>query len=496
MWSHLYSFSFDQNPDWTREYPGQEEILSYLIQVAQKWGLYRYIRFNTEVEEARWNESTKKWETLLKVSGGKDAECAPFYTITSDFLVSAVGQLNVPHYPTIKGLDSFQGKIMHSARWDWNYQIDGKKVAIIGNGATAAQILPEITNVAQNVTVFQRTPNWVIPRGDKPISEAMRKVYRYVPAIRKRYRAKLMDIRESFYDATVVEDSPMNVMIKQMSLNMLSQQIPDNEDLRRSLTPDYPPGCKRIIISDDYFPAMNRANVKLETSPIEEVSSTGIISAATREDFDLIVLATGFRTVEFMFPIKVFGIGGRPIEEIWKGGARAYLGMTVDGLPNFGMLYGPNTNLGHNSIILMIEAQSRYINTLISPIIKSRANGGDLTILPLPERIDSYNDEIQERLRKSTFGHPNCDSWYKNADGVVTNNWCGTVVEYQTRTAAVEWSDFIVSGKGKECLQSKGCEQIGRVIEETQFSALRDHGINVCQYRLSGWSGIQVHEEP
>jgi cation diffusion facilitator CzcD-associated flavoprotein CzcO len=472
VWSHLYSFSFEQNPDWTREYPGQEEILSYLIQVAQKWGLYRYIRFNTEVEEARWNESTKKWETSLKVLGGKAAECAPSYTITSDFLVSAVGQLNVPHYPSIDGLDSFKGKIMHSARWDWSYQMEGKKVAMIGNGATAAQILPEIANVAQSVTVFQRTPNWVIPRNDKPISEAMRKVYRYLPAARKRYRASLMDIRESLYDATVDVDSNMNVMVKQMSLDILNQQIPDNEELRRSLTPDYPPGCKRIIISDDFFPAMNRANVKLETSPIDEVSSTGIKSAGKQEDFDLIILATGFRTLEFMFPIKVFGIGGRRIEQIWKGGARAYLGITVEGFPNFGMLYGPNTNLGHNSIILMIEAQSRYINTLISPIIKSRASGGDLTILPLLERIDSYNDEIQERLGKSTFANPNCNSWYKNADGLVTNNWCGTVVEYQTRTATVEWSDFIVSGEGKERLQSKGREQIGRVVEETQLSIL------------------------
>jgi len=281
-----------------------------------------------------------------------------------------------------------------------------------------------------------------------------------------------MDFRESLYEATVDVDSQMNVMVKQMSLNMLNQQIPDNEDLRRSLTPDYPPGCKRIIISDDFFPAMNRANVELETSPIEKVSSSGIKSAGKQGDFDLIILATGFRTLEFMFPIKVFGIGGRPIEQIWKGGARAYLGMTVEGLPNFGMLYGPNTNLGHNSIILMIEAQSRYINTLISPIIKSRASGGALTVLPISERIDSYNHEIQERLGKSTFANPNCRSWYKNADGLVTNNWCGTVVEYQTRTATVEWSDFIVSGNGEECLQPKGREEIGRVIEETRLSTL------------------------
>jgi hypothetical protein len=223
---------------------------------------------------------------------------------------------------------------------------------------------------------------------------------------------------------------------------------------------------------DNFIPAMNRANVKLETSPIDEISSTEIKSGGKPENFDLVILATRFRTLEFIFPIKVFGIGGRRIEQIWKGGARAYLGMTVKGLLNFGMFYGPNTNLGHSSIILMIEAQSRYINTLISPIIKSRASGGDLTVLSLPERINSYKDEIQERLGNSTFANPNCDSWYKNADGLVTNNWCGTVLEYQIRTATVEWSDFIVSGKSKECLHSKAREQIGRVVEETQISTL------------------------
>lgn len=464
----MYSYSFDPNPGWTREYPTQEEILAYLIRVAHTWGLYQHIRFNTAVEEATWNESLKQWSTVVRSTGEKEAEYSPSYAITSDFLVSAVGQLNVPAYPSIDGLDLFQGRTMHSARWDRSVNLKDKRIAVIGNGATAAQIIPAIAETAKNVTVYQRTPNWVIPRGDKQISKTMQWVYRYIPTIRKRYRAALMDLRESFYDAAVVEDSAMNSTFKELSLGMLEQQIPGNAILRKQLTPNYPPGCKRVIISDDYFPAMNRTNVRLETRPIDEVSSTGIKAGGETEEFDLIVLATGFRTVDFMYPIKITGLNGRSIEDIWKSGAKAYLGISVEGLPNFGMLYGPNTNLGHNSIILMIEAQSRYINTLISSTMKARAGGRTLSIAPTPQRIKSYNDEIQKRLQRSTFASSNCRSWYKTADGLITNNWCGTVVEYQERTSVVDWDDFVVSGSGKEQLQSQGPARIGRIIEETQ----------------------------
>jgi cation diffusion facilitator CzcD-associated flavoprotein CzcO len=445
-----------------------------LVNVAQKWGLYHYIRFNTVVDESRWDETSKTWKTSVSVTGGKDAEFSPSYTITSNILVSAVGQLNQPYYPKIDGIDSFKGKIMHSARWDKSYDFAGKKIALIGNGATAAQILPEIVKTAESVTMFQRTPNWIIPRDDKPISETMRKVYRYVPGIRKRYRASLMDTRESFFEAAVVEDSKMNSIIRQLSLGHMATQIPNNEGLRKALTPDYPPGCKRIIISDDFFPAIAKPKAKLETRPIDHITPSGIAVAGTESDYDLIVLATGFRTVEFMCPIKIYGSHGAAIEDIWKGGAHAYLGMMVSQLPNFAMLYGPNTNLGHNSIILMIEAQSWYINTMIVPVLKARVasgSGGGLSILPKPDRVKEYNTEIQSRLQKSTFSHPNCRSWYKNAEGLVTNNWCGTAVEYQIRTSVVDWNDYIVSGTGKESLQlGKTRQEIGRIVEEGHTS--------------------------
>lgn len=244
VWSMLYSYSFAQNPDWTREYPGQEEILSYLMKVAQDYKLLQHFRFNTEVRDARWDEGEKKWRVNVKTaSGSKEAEYNPEYEIKTDFLVSAVGQLNVPKWPEIPGVDGFAGKKMHSARWDWSYDLTDKKIALVGNGmsfkmidmdlwlltegsgCTAVQILPEIAKVAKHVTVFQRTPNWVVPRADAPVSSFMRGVYRYVPGVMARKRAALMDFRESTHGFIAETDGEVAAMFKDMSHQMMKEQV-------------------------------------------------------------------------------------------------------------------------------------------------------------------------------------------------------------------------------------------------------------------------------
>ncbi|RDW81899.1 hypothetical protein BP6252_03011 [Coleophoma cylindrospora] len=473
VWSHLYSLSFEPNARWTREYPGQEEILDYLIDIAQKYQLYKHIRFNTSVEEARWDETTNTWGTVATRLGGKDSEFGDKYTIRSDFLVSAVGQLNIPKYPEIEGLNSFSGKVMHSARWDWDYDVRDKRIGVIGNGATAAQIIPEIAKVSGDLTVFQRTPNWVIPRLDRPISPSMRAIYSYVPFVRRRYRAGLMDFRESFFDAVFDTNSPVHEFIGASSKDHLATQLPGdaNAELRRQLQPHYAVGCKRVIISDDYFPAFARDNVSLETSKIERVTPNGIIVQSGKEHtFDFLILATGFKTTQFMYPMKIYGAGGKSIEDIWPSGATAYLGMTVPSLPNFAMLYGPNTNLGHNSIILMIEAQALYINALIKAIKTSKSKGASLSIRPKEAVVHKYNGEIQERLSKSAFADPNCNSWYKNEDGLITNNWSDTVVKYQQRTSQIDWNDFEITGATHSGLKPQGKESWHRVVEETQVS--------------------------
>ena len=300
---------------------------------------------------------------------------------------------------------------------------------------------------------------------DGPVPTSMQKLFKYAPPVRDRFRAEMMDFRESMYDA-VTGPGALTDEVKRLSQEMMKRQLPDQPDLWKKLTPEYPLGCKRIIVSDDYFPALNQPHVSLETSPIKCITEDGIEVEDGSYSFDLIILATGFRTLQFMYPITVRGSAGRDLAAIWRGGATALYGVTVESLPNFGMLYGPNTNLGHNSIILMIEAQSRYLNGLISPVLKARSQGKSFTIRPKSARVQAYNEAIQQRLNKMSFAASNCQSWYKTEEGLITNNWAGTVVEYQKQLSAIDWADYDVSGSGAE-EYANGKLQIGRVVEET-----------------------------
>lgn len=407
-------------------------VQRYLVGVAQKYELYRYVRFNSTVKKANWDDATKKWHVDVQVEGGKDAEFGSEYTMKSDFLVSAVGQLNQPKWPAIDGLDTYKGKVMHSARWDWSYDLRGKKVAIIGNGATAAQIIPEIAKEVEHLTIHQRTPNWVIPRLDTDIPEWKRAMYKWIPYVRHRKRADMMDFREAFYNAVWDNDHPVAKFLEGQAKDHMHAQLPNSSELWDKLLPTYKIGCKRVIISDDYLPVFARDNVKLETGHIDRITENGIVTDGEEEQYDLIICATGFKTVEFMHPIEITGSAGRSLASVWKEGGEALYGVTVESLPNFGMLYGPNTNLGHNSIILMIEAQSRYINALIKEVLDARRKGGQLVIKPSAEKVKAYNAEIQQELENSSFNDPKCGSWYKREDnGKITQNWSRTVIEYQ-----------------------------------------------------------------
>ncbi|RAR08134.1 flavin-binding monooxygenase-like protein [Stemphylium lycopersici] len=424
VWSMLYSYSFEQNPDWTRKYPGQEEILDYLRNVARKYNLYKYIRFNTSVEAATWDDTKNRWKVNVNVTGGKDAEFHPAYSIECDFLVSAVGQLNLPQYPNIEGLHEFKG-------------------------ATAAQIIPEILPQTSSLTVYQRSPNWVTPRLDGPVSALKRTLLRYIPPLRWRIRSTMMDFRESFYAVVSDSESDFATLVRTSCTDLMSSQIPNRPDLWEKLTPDYSPGCKRIIVSDDYYPALASPKTHLETQAIKRITESGIeLADGTHNTHDTIVLATGFRTVEFLHPIRITGTHGRSLSSIWQasGGATALYGTVVPCLPNFGMLYGPNTNLGHNSIILMIEAQSRYLNTLVSAVLDACARNARIGLVPRLDKTEEWNKEIQEVLAKSSFADPKCSSWYKNEAGRITNNWSGNVVQYQQMLSRVDWGDYEITG--------------------------------------------------
>ncbi|KAL8840746.1 MAG: hypothetical protein Q9170_001184 [Blastenia crenularia] len=451
----------------------QEEIQDYLVQVAHKYQLYRHIRFNSSVEEAQWDDVRRRWKTTVRRLGGSEVEHGDTYSMQSEFLVSAVGQLNTPKYPKIQGLGSFRGRTMHSARWDWSYDLRDKNIGLIGTGATAAQIVPEVSQICKKLVVFQRTPAWVMPRHDAPISRARQETYRWLPWIRRRYRARLMDFRESTFDAAFDPSSTKHELVSCISKQHMLNQLPnpDNASLREKLTPHYPFSCKRILVSDDYYPALSQGNVTLETGSIGEVTPNGVcMKDGAVHDLDVLILATGFRTTDFLYPMKVKGADGYCLEDAWSEGASAYLGITVQGVPNFGMLYGPNTNLAYNSLILQIEAQSLYITTLISAVLGAKRRGMTLQLQPRPGIVKAYNEEVQSRLSKSTFADPNCTSWFKDQHGRITTNWCGSAIQYQERTNSVNWTDFDISGTAAEEYRNAAPTTWKRVVEETQVS--------------------------
>ena len=496
--SHLYSFSFEPNPNWTREYPGQEEIQDYLIGVAHKYELYRHIRFNSSVESTTWDDGNLKWKTTVRQLSGKTADGSEphTYTMTSDFFVAATGQLSDPKPPSLPGLDTFEGKTMHSSRWDWNYNIQGKKVGIIGTGATAAQIIPEIAPQCSSLTVFQRSPAWVVPRHDHEISALRRAIYRYVPPLRQNYRASLMDEREGKFEATFYPRSKKQEFVKELSKGHMLRQLPGegNAELREKVTPDYPFSCKRIIVSDDFYPTLLRSNTTLETTSISHVTPRGIqMTDGTHHDLDLLILATGFNSTKFLSNINITGTDNQSLNEAWsRDGASAYLGITVPTLPNFGILYGPNTNLAYNSLILQIEAQSLYLTRLITPILAAKRKHQTLTLEPRADVTKQYKDWLQSKLRGSTFADQRCSSWFKDEKGRIVNNWAGSAVEYQKRVCWIDWRDFVVGGTGKGLVEGMGVERWNRRKEEgawsvVQIMILAVGFVMVCLFSLWSW---------
>ena len=458
--SHLYSYSFEHNPNWTREYPGQEEIADYLIAVAHKYQLYRHVRFNASVEEAVWDENNLKWTTTIRQHGPKRSGSGDTYQIDSAFLVAATGQLSEPKHARIQGLETFKGKVMHSAQWDWTYDIRGKKLGIVGTGATAAQIIPEVAKACSSLTVFQRSPAWVVPRHDQPISQVRQALYKYVAPIRQQYRASIMDERESKFEPGFYPKSAKHDFVKGMCQRHMLNQIPgeNNASLRQSLTPDYPFSCKRVIVSDDYFPTLLRPNVHLETNAITTVTPTGIkTSDSVHHDLDLLILATGFHSTSFLSSINVKGTNGHALHSDWsRDGASAYLGITVPTLPNFGMLYGPNTNIAYNSLILQIEAQSLYVSHMIRAVLGAKRSGKNLRIEPRQDVTERYNRDLQAKVGQSTFADPRCSSWFKDEKGRIVNNWAGSAVDYQKMMTKIEWDNFEVLGTGAEDVLKKG----------------------------------------
>jgi cation diffusion facilitator CzcD-associated flavoprotein CzcO len=424
--SHLYSFSFDPNPDFSRKYSGQEEIERYIQACAERSGLLPHIRFNTEISGARFDEVARVWRLRTRAGGEFHASV----------LVSGTGQLNRPATPHLEGLADFGGTSFHSALWNHDHPLAGRRVAVIGNGASAVQLVPHVAEQAARLTLFQRTPNWIVPRGDRVYTAFERWVFRNVPLVLFLYRALIYWLLEVRFLA-ILRESPISEGLQKSAVTYMESQI-TSARLRRVLVPDYPIGCKRILISDDYYPALERPNVEVVTEPIERFTREGPKTVdGTQHAVDTVIFATGFETTTFLAPMEIEGAGARKLTDAWRGGAEAYLGIAVSGFPNLFLLYGPNTNLGHNSIIFMIECQVGYI---VQCIERLRTPG--LAALDVkPDEMARYNAKLQEDL-KGTAWSAGCTSWYKTESGKVTNNWSGFTVQYWWRTRRPDFRVF------------------------------------------------------
>ncbi|AIO29012.1 flavin-containing monooxygenase [Burkholderia cepacia] len=413
--SHLYSFSFEPNPAWSRVFAPQPEIHAYLQHCARKYGLARYLRFGADVAHARYDEAAALWRVTL----------ADGTTLSAAVLVSGTGQLSRPAMPDLPGIDTFRGRAFHSAHWDHDYALAGKRVAVVGTGASAIQFVPAIAGDVQRLTVFQRSPAYVMPRPDRAYRPWEKALFRTLPWAMKLHRASIYMRYESRAIAFTRLHRLMKVAVGRPFRKLLARDVPDAA-LRARLTPDYPIGCKRILLSSDYLAAMSRDNVELVTQRIRRVTERGIETVdGVHHPVDAIVYGTGFAATEFLSPMRITGRDGLDLNDAWRRGAQAYLGLTVPGFPNFFMLYGPNTNLGHNSIVYMLESQIAHVMRCLHAMRRNGAREIDVDA----RRYRRFNAHVQQRLEGSVWN--SCKSWYVDASGHNSTNWPGFTLTYR-----------------------------------------------------------------
>lgn len=423
--SHLYSFSFEPKADWSRRYAPQPEILGYLKHCADKYDLRRRIRFGVEVASASFDEDSGYW-IVTDTTGA---------TIKARMLITACGQLSRPAYPKLAGLDQFQGAQFHSAHWDHSVDLRGKTVAVIGSGASAIQFVPEIAKQVGTLKLFQRSAPYVIPKPDRAYGEIERQVFEKLPWVQRMDRV-MQYWRHEARALAFTQFSGLMKPVRWQFHHFMRRDI-DDPALRQRLEPDYPIGCKRLLLSNDWFKALARKNVEVVTDGIDTVTATGIRTRDGQEHpVDVIIFGTGFQATDFLAPMQISGRDGTDLNAAWKEGAEAYLGMAVAGFPNLFMLYGPNTNLGHSSIVFMLESQIGYV---MQAVDKLRAGTRWLDVKPQVQR--SFNQRLQQRIR-STVWDQGCNSWYVNASGKNTNNWPGFTFEYRQKTRNLDPADY------------------------------------------------------
>ena len=418
--SMLYSFSFERNDRWSRIYPPQGEIWEYLRRCVERHRIGPHIRFDTDVRGAEYDDASATW--TVRTQHGE---------LRTRVIVSGMGPLNRANVPDIPGLQSFAGTVFHSSAWNHDYDLRGKNVGVIGTGASSIQFVPEIAPVAGRLHVFQRTPPWVIPKPDRAVGALGRTLRRFPPyawAVRKLIYW-ILEVRA--YGFTV--DPKRLELAERLSLHHLARQVPGAE-LRAKLTPAYRLGCKRVLLSSDYYPALQRPNVELVTSEIREVQPGGVVTAdGVVRPLDALVFGTGFHAADSVAPMSIVGRGGVTLDDAWRDGARAYLGISVAGFPNLFLLIGPNTGLGHNSMVFMIEAQIRYVMSALAHMRRARVPALDVR----REVQAGFNAALQRRMARTVWAS-GCTSWYLDRSGRNTTLWPGFTFVYRFLTRRLD----------------------------------------------------------
>lgn len=424
--SHLYSFSFEPNPNWSRMYAPQPEIHAYLRHVATKYDLLRHVRFHANLIGSRYDEARQLW--VVTAEDGRVFE--------GEVLVSGMGGLSNPATPHLPGIETFQGTTFHSATWDHGYDLADKRVAVIGSGASAIQFVPRIAPLVASLLYFQRTPPWVVPKMDRPIRPEEKADFHNNPWRQRLARIKLYWTLEMRFLAFKFKPEWMNLVAK-VGKHRINKAIRDPA-LRAKLTPDYTPGCKRLLISNDYYPALGRTNVQVITDGIKAVTARGIVTHDGQEHpVDAIIYGTGFKVQDPIPPATVFGKGGLDLADVWRQGPEAYMGISVAGFPNFFMLMGPNTGLGHNSMVFMIESQAHYITEALKAMKAQRIKAIDVK----PQAQARFVNGVQAEL-KQTVWNSGCKSWYINEQGRNTTTWPGFTFAYRLKTRRFQLNKY------------------------------------------------------
>jgi cation diffusion facilitator CzcD-associated flavoprotein CzcO len=415
--SHLYSFSFAPNPNWSSTFSPQPEILDYLREVARRYGVMPHVRFHTELELAEWDEAAGRWR--LETSQGP---------MTAEVLVSGQGPLSEPRLPDVPGLAGFEGTAFHSASWDHDHDLTVERVAVVGTGASAIQFLPAIQPRVERLHVFQRTPPWVVPHPNRPMTRFERALYSRLPPAQLAMRAGIYWARESF--VLQFRHRRVRRLATKLALRQLETQVPDPE-LRRKLTPRYEIGCKRILPTDEWYPAVTKPNVEVIDQALAEVRPHSVVAAdGTEREVDTIVFGTGFHVTDIPFADTVRGREGRTLAEVWKGSPEAYKGAAVAGFPNLFLLVGPNTGLGHNSIVFMIESQVEYVGDALATMRRRGARRVEVR----PEAQAAYNVEVQRLTQGTVWVSGGCASYYIDRNGRNSSLWPTFTWPFRRRT--------------------------------------------------------------